>query len=426
MIKSQFVNAALRGARRTGAGALGLLGLLGLPACSGLLDVELPGRIETERLQDPSLAPVLAHSVVSDLECAYSNHAGGSSAHSDEWETANSNVPLANWGERTITSDEDAYAIGNCEGAFGMYFTLNSARFQADNVFSTLSAWTDAEVANRASLMATVKAYGGYANEFMGETFCSVAYDGEAAGPPSAALARAETNFSEAITLAQQASNSDILNMARVGLARSQLMQKKYAQAEATARLVPAGYVKNANRGSENFRRYNEFTYYMTQLGAYTVSNELRAINDPRMGVFNANKGAFNPTVALWLTSKHTALDGPIRLASYLEARLILAEALIQQDKLPEALTILNARRAEVSLPPNNPTTKAAALSFLLEERRAELSFEGGSRLADLLRYQLPWKGANGHSRPTNPFTLRPYGATTCWPLPTKETNGTT
>jgi len=74
--------------------------------------------------------------------------------------------------------------------------------------------------------------------------------------------------------------------------------------------------------------------------------------------------------------------------------------------------------------PPLTATTKAEAITAVINERQRELSFEGGHRLNDLLRYTLPWKGANGSTQRFNPFTARPYGALTCWPLPTKEEAG--
>ncbi|MEO7966499.1 MAG: RagB/SusD family nutrient uptake outer membrane protein, partial [Gemmatimonadaceae bacterium] len=71
-----------------------------------------------------------------------------------------------------------------------------------------------------------------------------------------------------------------------------------------------------------------------------------------------------------------------------------------------------------VTLAPLTAATQAEAIAALLDERRHELSFEGGHRLNDLLRYKIAWKiGAN-------PFTNRPYGNTTCWPHPTREING--
>ena len=412
---------------RAVASVVGLLAVLGSSACSGLLDVQFPGRIPSEQIADPTLAPVLARSVVSDLECAYSNYTGANAVHSDEFETSNSNVPGSNWGERSISADEDSYVIGTCFSTgiqFGINLTLHTARFQSEDVFTRLSNWTDAEVAGRTALMAQVRAFGGYAYQFLGETFCQVAFDGADAGPPAASLALAEHRFTEAITLAQQSANTDILNMARVGLARSQLMQKKYAAAATTAALVPAGYVKNADRGGEHPRRWNRLFRLGNSLGAYTISLPYRAINDPRVLIRDTGGPSFIPAVRLWVTTKYTGLNSPIRLASYREAQLILAEAKANTGDIPGAMTILNTRRAEVGLGPLSAGNLVEATTAIIDERQKELSFEGGHRAADLLRFRLPWKGANGSTVLTNPFTARPYGATTCWPLATKETSG--
>jgi len=81
-------------------------------------------------------------------------------------------------------------------------------------------------------------------------------------------------------------------------------------------------------------------------------------------------------------------------------------------------MTVLNTRRAQVSLPALTATTQAEAVANVIEERRRELSFESGHRLNDLLRHTLPWKIG------TSPFTLRPYGTTSCWPMPRKERTG--
>ncbi|MBX3146642.1 MAG: RagB/SusD family nutrient uptake outer membrane protein [Gemmatimonadales bacterium] len=407
------------------ATAIALGTVLALGACDNLLEVEYPGRIPSGQIDNAALANVLARSVISDLECAYSNHSAGSSFHSDEWETANSNVPLANWGERTIGADEDNYVVSSCDdGGFGMQLTLQTARFQSEDIYRRLEAWSDTDVPNRRSLMAQVRAFGGYAYQFMGETWCQVAFDGAAAQAPAAALTLAEQRFTEAITIAQQAGNTDIVNMSRVGLARAKLMLKKYGEAATIAQQVPAGYVKDADRGAENTRRWNDIYRNGNDLGAYTVALSYRNTGDPRLQVVDANRGAFNPTIALWVSNKYTALQTPIRLASYREAQLIRAEALAEQNQVSAAMTILNDRRAEVSLAPLSASTQAQAIAHVMNERKMELAFEGGHRLADLLRRQLPWKGANGSTQVSNPFTARPYGQTTCWPHPTKESNG--
>src|SRR6185436_2376679 len=159
---------------RSARWASSLLAGIALAGCNNVLEVQYPGQIPTEQIGDPTLAPVLVRSVIGDFECAYSNYMSGSSVHSDEYETANSNVPLANWGERTITADENDYSIGTCEGNFGMNLTLHTARFQAEDVTKKLTAWTDQQVPNRALLMAQAKIYGAYAYLLMGEGFCQV------------------------------------------------------------------------------------------------------------------------------------------------------------------------------------------------------------------------------------------------------------
>ena len=393
---------------------------MALVSCSNLLDVEFPGQIPTTQIGDPTLAPVLVRSAIGDFECAYSNYMSGSSVHSDEYETSNSNVPLANWGERTISPDENDYSIGTCEGNFGMNLTLHTARFQSEDAGKKLSAWTDQQVVGRTSLMAQAKIYGAYAYLLMGEGMCQVAFDGAAVQPPTAALTLAETRFTEGLALAAQSNNSDMLNLGRVGMARTKMNLKKWSEAAQIAGQVTAGYNKNVDRGQESPRRWNKLWRLAEQIGAYTVATAYRTMNDPRVLVADAGRGAFNSEVRLWVTKKYTGLTSPMRLASSIEANLILAEALAQQNQVPQAMALLNARRAAaaVNLPPLVATTQQDAINHVLDERRKELSFEGGHRLNDLLRYKIVWKVGS------NPFTNRNYGSTTCWPHPTRETSG--
>jgi hypothetical protein len=399
---------------------VGALMALSTVACDTdtILDVEFPGQIPTEQINDPALAAVLVRSAIGDFECAYSNYSGGSAVHSDEYETSNSNVPLANWGERTITPDENDYSIGTCETNFGMNLTLHTARLQAEDASAKLAGWTDQQVTGRASLQAQAKAYAGYAYLLLGEGMCQVSFDGGAAQPPTASLTLAETRFGEAITFANAAGNTDILNMARVGMARTKMDLKKWAEAVTFASQVPPAYNKNADRGQESNRRWNKLWRLAEQQGAYTIATAYRNMNDPRVLVKDAGRGAFNSEVRLWVTTKYTALVSPIRLASGIEANLIQAEALIQQNQVAQGMALINARRTAVGLTPLVAVTQADAITAVIDERRKELSFEGGHRLNDLLRYKITWKTGS------NPFTNRNYGTTTCWPHPTRETLG--
>jgi hypothetical protein len=423
MSMSQFFRASRVGIGRArtimavlGAGA-------GLVGCGNILEVEYPGRIPADQINDPALASVLVTSVIGDFECAYNNYFAGSSVQSDEFETANDNGSLASYGERGTNGDADDYVIGPCEANqsdFGMWVPMHTARFQSEDVFKRLSGWTDAQVPNRTAMMATVRAYGAYIYTFMGETFCSVSFDKGPKQDPSASLVIAEQRFTDAIGLAQQAGDADILNMARVGLARTEMDLKKWSEAQAAAAQVPAGYEKFADRGTENDRRWNKIFYFAVTVGAYVVADAYRALaaNDARVLVADAHRGGWYPNIELWYTTKHPALDTPIRLSSYREAQLILAEALAQQGQTGQALTVLNTRRAEVGLSPLTASTQQDAINAVIDERKRELSFEGGHRLNDLLRYNIPWKIG------TNAYSGRRYGTQTCWPYPTKEANG--
>lgn len=403
---------------RAARGAPAMMALFGMVACTNVLEVEFPGQIPTAQIGDPALAAVLVRSAIGDFECAYSNYMSGSAVHSDEYETANSNVPLANWGERTIVADETDYAIGTCEGNFGINLTMHTARLQAEDASKKLDAWTDAQVPQRASLQAQAKVYAAYAYLLMGEGFCEVAFDGGARQPPTAALTAAEMRFAEGITLAQSSGNTDMLNLARVGMARTKMDLKKWAEAATFAASVADGYSKNVDRGQESARRWNKLWRLAEQVGAYTVAPAYRTTSDPRVLVADAGRGSFNAEVRLWVTKKYTGLTSPMRLASKIEANLIQAEALAQQGQVAPAMAIINARRAAVGLTALQATTQAEAVAHVLEERRKELSFEGGHRLNDLLRYNITWKTG------ANPFTNRPYGDTRCWPHPTREING--
>src|SRR5438105_7418250 len=348
--------------------ASSLAAALLLAGCSNMLDVKYPGQIPTSQIGDPTLAPVLVNSVIGDFECAYSNYMSGSSVHSDEYETANSNVPLANWGERTITADENDYSIGTCEGNFGMNLTLHTARFQAEDVTKKLTSWTDQQVANRTSMLAQVKTYGAYSYLLLGEGFCQVAFDGGPVQAPTAALALAETRFTEALALAQTAGNTDMLNMGRVGMARTKLDLKKWSEAVQFASQVPADYTKNADRGQESARRWNKLWRLAQQVGAYTVAVAYRNMNDPRVLVADAGRGAFNSEVRLWVTKKYTGLTSPMRLASSIEANLIQAEALAQQGQVSQAMALINARRTAsgVGLPALTAASQAEAINIII------------------------------------------------------------
>jgi starch-binding outer membrane protein, SusD/RagB family len=69
----------------------------------------------------------------------------------------------------------------------------------------------------------------------------------------------------------------------------------------------------------------------------------------------------------------------------YSEVLLFLAEALMEQNKLSEAIPYLNQVRARAGLAPTTATSQAQLRTAIYQERRVELAFES-KRLHDLVR----------------------------------------
>jgi hypothetical protein len=414
---------------------------LATSACSDILDVHVPGRVQQEALDDPALAPTMVASVISDFECAWNNYVAAAALIGDEFVQASGNLNQRNWASRRIPADDATMAQGTCRAQYGIYTTLQTARFQAEDSFKRLEKFTDAQVANRTLLMATVKAYGAWALLALGEGFCEMAIDGGPLMTPKEVLALAETRFTEAIALATTANSQDILNMSLAGRARVRLDLGNYAGALADARLIPATYVKNATRDESDTRRYDALCEHIacaTNRHA-TVAPNYRAITwagvpDPRVAVTTRNQLAFdNAQIHYYPTNKHTSRAYPVVITSFRDMRLIIAEASARTNDLATARTQINAMHAAAGIPgydAGGTATQNEVIAQVIEERRREMFTEGGHRLNDHLRFRgtqwaIPFKGEPGSIHPTgvDPTGL-PYGTTTCFPLPVVERIG--
>jgi len=383
----------------------------------------------------------MAASVVSDLECAWNNYVAGAALIGDEFIQASGNLNQRNWASRRITADEPTMATGSCRTPYGIYTTLQTARFQAEDIFKRLDGFPDAKVPNKTLLKAQVRAYGGFALVALGEGFCNMALDGGPLMAPKDVLAVAESRFTEAIALATTANSQDLLNMAYVGRARVRLDLQNFAGAIADAQHVPVGYVKVATRDATDTRRYDALCENVTcpQNRNATIAPNYRnitwqGVSDPRVAVTTTGQLAFdNAQVHYYPLKKHTSRDFGLILASYKEARLFIAEASARTGDLTTARQLINAMHTEAGIPGYDPAgtdDQTAVIAQVIEERRRELFTEGGHRLNDQLRFRgtawaIPFKGEPGSIFPTGvDATGLPYGSTTCFPLPTVEIIG--
>jgi hypothetical protein len=419
---------AIARAERASSALVAAAALLGAVACHNALEVELPGRIPSELLSDPTTAPTLSASVTADFECAFSNYVASTSTLSDQFLGASGNLNAKNWGTRKIYEDDTANEQTSCTGSYGAYTPLQTARFQADDILKRLTDWTDADAkVPLAPLRARVATYGAYAYTLLGEGYCAMRLDKEAAiHTPQEVLAIAETKFTAALGLigamAAGDAKTELFNLASVGRARVRLDRGNAAGAAADAALVSPGFEFFVTRSVDASSRWNDAWYAMAELGHTSVAPQFRNLTvngtpDPRVQVsagpdVGLPEFSFDGVTPLFVvTNKNFSRGDPMRLASYVEAQLIRAEALGGA----EAVSIINARRAQLQLPAyTGPTDAASVQALVLDERSRELFMEGGERFNDLLRKHIAWKVGNDQNGV-------PYGTTTCMPLPKSE-----
>jgi starch-binding outer membrane protein, SusD/RagB family len=397
--------------------------VLAVASCDlNLLEQEAPSRVEEETLRDPSNAALLVRSAASEFECALAQHIFATGLVAHELRDGSLSEAYFDYDRRTLSPARAQYAQTGCSGALpGNYMALSSARFLADNALGLLDGWTDAHVPDRAQLTAQAAAYAGYSLVLLGESMCTGAID---VGPElsrAQLLEEAERRFDRVLN--GSGASAQIAALARVGRARARLGLGRLAEAGTDAALVPAGFELNADFSDASTRRRNRIYTALYRVPVATVDAAYRdltvdGVPDTRVVVINAGRGAQDADVPLFQPAKYADVSAPIRIASWEEAQLILAESLLAAGDTPGAAQILSMLRTEAGLPGYAGGTPAEVRAQLIEERRRALFLEG-HRLGDLIRYELPLVPAPG-----TPFHRGgSYGSQLCFPLPDIERN---
>jgi hypothetical protein len=389
-------------------------------ACDRLLDVQNPASVPIEQLDNPALMQTLEAASIQSFQCAFQQYVGTTGVLSGEYWVSSNFVNSHPWewrGVVQIKSEPGSCPNNRNATSLGFYTPMQQAQFQLDDLFDRASKFTDAEVPNRQRMLAEARAYSGYAHLLLGETMCEMALDG---GPKLTSLqvwTVAEERFSEAITLATALGTGtdavSLKNMAIAGRARARLMMGKLTDAAADARLVPTGFVRNAEYTNTSQVRENRM-FNMTVTNRFisvTPSYQNLTVNgaaDPRVPAVNANILGQDGATPYWRQTKITAVNSPLPIASYKESQLILAEASTDQT---EKLAALNRVRALYSIA---PLTGTVTDDIIIEERRRGL-FSEGQRYTDMLRKKLPFQSGTNRKGQT-------YSDLTCIPLPDVET----
>lgn len=359
--------------------------LMSVGACSDLLQVESPGRIADADLETRDAISGMITGIKYDLSQAIDTNneflalAAMELFHGGSYDWAD--VP------RGVINDDDP-------GVGGSWNATQQARWVAENGIDKLKALLEDDF-SRSTDAARAYIYAGYANRVLGGTWCSSVISVEEPGPEvsnTEHFTRGEEHFTQAISIAQAANNSGLLNAAYAGRAQVRALMGDWAGAAADAAKVPAGFVFNAEIDIE---MRNEIVYETHSRNEYSVFNTYMADHPddprapwiiPRNADGSIENGA-NGSTPHYRQVKYADNGSDVALAKGTEMLLVRAEAALRGNDIPGAYGFMNSARSHYGMDPLTvAATAEAAWADLRFERGATLWLEG-RRLEDLRRW---------------------------------------
>ncbi len=390
---------------------LGWLGLL-VPAlaCSDLLnlDVEAPGRIADEDLNDPDAIPGLVVGMSYDLTDAVDATlqdvvmAEGQLWHGGSYD----------FGQLPRGVFKDATEDWSSE-----YGAMSQARWTSEHGLLRMAELLEPAQFNRNGDVARAYLLAGFANRLMGELQCRTTIDGGEDLPHTENFNRADSLFSRAITVGQAAGLTGIVRAAYGGRASVRAWLGRWSEAMSDAANVPIDMQYHAifSVGNQNDLWYEthtrrEFTVYTTMWEDYP--------DDPRVPWWIPVDGSGNPlkgqdgATLHYQQEKYDDLGSDVPLTHGPEIRTLQAEGALRQNNYEAAEDYLNQARAYYGMDPLElPTNEAEAWAVLRVERYATTWLEG-RRLWDMRR----WEVEGGVKR--DPYL---QGRDECFPIGSSE-----
>lgn len=382
-----------RGSSRNRGGlgrlAAGLLFLAGFSACEDILEVaDNPDTISGEDVAGEGSFPARFVGTQSDFANGVDNGILYGALFTDELTWGGSFVARQEVDLRNVPTSNDIVATEIWTVLQTAAKTAKDLQRDIEEGFfpNLVPQGVDSPEFARVSLLS------GYARVFLADLFCTVAFDGT--GPELSSgevYEMAAEDFTAAIDAT--GAEAEVRNAALVGRARVGLQLGNEGPAEADAVRVPGDFVFLVQYSGATAREENDNFNFTWNNERLTVDPRFRDLTvdgteapDPRVQLFATGGTGFNGSLLQFNPMKYNARSASIRLATWEEAQLILAE--IRGGEAARA--ILNDLRAARGIAdpitPEEASTPGEIRDRVIEEKARALFMEG-QRMPDLRRY---------------------------------------
>ena len=381
--------------------------------CSDVLEVTNPGAVNYPDLDLPENIGLLSKAPLAAFQLAVDNIAYYGAVLSDETVTGHNFNGIIDMDLRIIKEDNTSLP--------SIYNPIQRMRYVGESVADRLKAQPDSLRGVDVAFALTVAGWG---NQYLAEYFCESPVSPTGAALNSTQIGeRAVAYFEEALTLTHvdsavaraSISGKDVVNLARLGLARAYLQLGRKAEAAAMASQVdPAWSYRlrySSNSATENNAFFDATQGSNRNLG---VDVRFRNLNDPRIRHAAVDSVGHNKSTRLFTPYLTRIFEGwtPTTLAIWsrdtdmfafqgLEARYIRAEA---EGATALTRALVNERRAAGNQTALAPSATDAEVMAEVREQKARDFFLAGTRLGDLRRYM-----AQGVNDPRHVFPSGAY-----------------
>lgn len=339
-----------------------------LVAACGILDVENPDTIVPEDLDTPSGLSALRAGAIGDYAFAVVGDNGATEglilvggSMSDELGNSETFPTRHEYDRRTIDTRNGTLTT--------VFRNIQRARRAAEFAAERYGTIAPDSATRRAEMLA----FAGAIYNIVGEHYCSGVPFSELNRDGTITYGNPETTtqiFERAVArfdaaLALTTASATVLDFARVGRARALLNLGRFSEAGTAATSVATTFAFNTTHTTATNRQQNGVFRFSVSFERFSMANldglnglNFRAANDPRIPWRRspANDVGFDGATPQFDQGKYASETSPVPVVNGVEARLIEAEAALQNNDPVTWLNTLNALRANAALVPAPPT----------------------------------------------------------------------